>query len=106
MSVWDIINALLRLSLTILCIYKLAQFREQANLCERIGIGMMGGGSFMTIGIILEGPMSPFDGWATSVLTAGIVLLVAGRTWRDLQHDRNNRRQLIASQAWMKGRGK
>lgn len=105
MSAWDIINALLRLSLTILCIYKLAQFREQANLCERTGIGMMGGGSFMTIGIIVEGPMSPFDGWATTVLTMGIVLLVAGRTWRDLQHDRNNRRQLAISQSWMKGRG-
>lgn len=105
MTFWEISNIALRLLLTMLCIYKLAQFREQANLIERIGIGMMGGGSFLTIGIILEGPRSPFDAWATTVLTGGIVLLVAGRTWRDLQHDRNNRRQLIASRAWMKGRG-
>lgn len=105
MSAWDIINALLRLSLTFICIYKLAQFRDQTNMAERVGIGMIGGGSFMTIGIILEGTVSPFDGWATSVMTAGVVLLIAGRTWRDLQHQRNNRRQLIASRAWMKGRG-
>lgn len=104
MSTWDIINALLRLTLTALVIYKLAQFRDTANLAERVGLGMMGGGSFLTIGIILEGPQSPFDGWAVTVLTGGMVLLIAGRTWRDLRHARNNHRQLIASQAWMKGK--
>lgn len=106
MSVWEIINAALRLVLTGLVIFKLSQFREFANMAERVGLGMMGGGSFLTIGILIEGPQSPFDGWAITVLTLGMVLLIGGRTYRDMKHQRANERQLKAAEAWMKGRGR
>lgn len=102
--IWDILNAALRLVLTALVIYKITQFRETANLVERMGLGLMGGGSFLTIGIIMEGPSSPFDGWAVTILTLGMVMLIAGRTWRDMRHQRNNRRQLEFAKEWEKGR--
>lgn len=100
MNTWEIINAILRLILTGLVIYKLSQFREFANIWERMGLGMMGGGSFLTIGILIEGPRSPFDGWAVTVLTLGMVLLIGGRTWRDMKHERANREQLEYAKEW------
>lgn len=102
--IWDILNATLRLVVTVIVIYKLAQFRETANLCERIGMGLAGGGSFMTIPIIMEGTNSPFDGWAVTVMSLGFVLWMGGRTWRDMKHHRNNRRQLEFAKEWEKGR--
>lgn len=102
--IWDILNATLRLALTALVIYKLAQFRYTMNVWERFGLGLMGGGSFLTIGIIVEGPRSPFDGWAVTVLSLGMVMWLGGRTWRDMKHQKANRQQLEYAKEWEKGR--
>lgn len=106
MTTWDIINSLLRLALTGLVIYKLSQFREMANMAERLGLGMMGGGSFLTIGVIIEGHDSPYDGWAATVLTIGMVLLIGGRTWRDMKHQRANSQMIERAKEWQRGRSR
>lgn len=99
--IWDILNSIGRALLTILAVYKLAQFREMMIPMERLGLGMMGGGSFLTIAVIWERQRSPFDGWSVTVLTAGAVLFLAGRTWRDRKHQRAN-----DAMAAMRGRWK
>lgn len=106
MSAWDFINSFLRLILTGLVIYKLSQFREMANMAERLGLGMMGGGSFLTIGVIIEGHDSPYDGWAAGVLTLGMVLLIGGRTYRDMKHQRANDQMVEQAREWQRGRGR
>ncbi len=95
--VFDILNSIGRLVLTIIVIYKLGQFRDLANAAERFGLGLMGGGSFLTIPNIWQHERSPFDGWAATLLTWGAVIFVLGRTWRDRRHQRRN--DMMAQQA-------
>jgi hypothetical protein len=101
---WDILNSAGRALLTLLAIYKLAQFREMMIPLERLGLGMMGGGSFLTIAVIWERQRSPFDGWSVTVLTVGAVLFLAGRTWRDRRHQRANEMQVHWHKQWKEQR--
>lgn len=102
--VWDILNTLGRLALTVIVIYKLTQFRSMMIMLERVGLGIMGAGSFLTVAVIWEREQSPFDGWAVTVLTFGAVLFLGGRTWRDRRHQRaNDAMARMASQQWRRG---
>lgn len=88
--IFDFLNSAGRILLTLIVAYKLVQFREMMIPLERIGLGMMGGGSFLTVSVIWEGASSPFDGWATTLMTVGAILFLGGRTWRDRRHSRAN----------------
>lgn len=97
---WDMLNVLSRLLLTVIVIYMLCQFRERMIQLERVGLGFMGGGSFLTIPIILDRDGNPFSGWATFVLTFGAVLFLAGRTWRDRRHEKANQALIRQAREW------
>ncbi len=106
MTAFDYMNVLGRLMLTVLTIYKLSQFRDHMITLERIGLGMMGGGSFLTIPIIIDQHNNPFNGWATSLLTVGAVIFIAGRTWRDRRHAKANEALIAQARDWAAHRGK
>ncbi len=105
MSTFDAINAAFRVILTILVIYKVTQFRDQANGVERAGLGMMGAGSFLTVPVLLYRNQNPFEGWAATLLTVGAILLLAGRTWRDRRHKKRNDMQVRGHKEWKRSRG-
>lgn len=105
MSVWDYINIAGRLVLTGIAVYKLTHFRELMIVWERFGLAMMGGGSFVTIPVLIEKRESPMDGWAVTVLTIGAVIFLAGRTWRDRRHQRANDIQAKWGEQWRRERG-
>ena len=104
MIIWLICNSLFRVAILLLAVIAITKYRHMFIRLERIGLGLMGGPGFMTINVIWERENSPFDGWAAALYTLGAVLFLTGMLWRKGRHDRNNHRQLIASQAWMKGR--
>ncbi len=104
--IWDILNVAGRLLLTLLVIYKLSLFREHMICVERVGLGMMGGGSFLTVPIIIDRYNNPFNGWATTLLTVGALVFIAGRTWRDRRHAAANQEQVIAAHDHLVKRGK
>lgn len=104
MTAWDYINIFARLVLTALSVYKLTQFGEMMLPVERLGLSMMGGGSFLTIPVLIEKRDSPMDGWAVTVLTVGAVVFLAGRTWRDRKHQRANDAMIAATARWREGR--
>lgn len=106
MTALDYINAAGRIILTGIVIYKVTQFREMANGAERLGLGMMGSGSFLTVPIILYKNQNPFEGWAITLLTMGAILLLLGRTYRDHLHWRANKRAQLAAAEYLKARGK
>lgn len=101
----DVINSIGRLLLTAIVIYKITSFRETMNLLERAGLGAMGGGSFLTIALIWDND-GPFQGWAVTTLTFGAIAFLGGRTWRDMQHQRNNARSVRQATGWLRDRGK
>lgn len=92
--IFDIINSLFRAIVTLVCVYKLYRFYDMMIPLERIGLAFMASGSLMTVSIIWEHRQSPFDGWAVSVMTIGLSLFLAGRTWRDRRHQRANDLQI------------
>lgn len=106
MTVFDTINVAGRIVLTAIVVYKLAQFRELANITERYGLGMMGAGSFLTVPIIILKNGNPFEGWAVSLLTIGAILFLGGRTWRDSKHSRANAAMVRQGRDWQAQRGK
>lgn len=103
---FDSINVVGRIVLTVIVIYKLAQFREMANISERYGLGMMGAGSFLTVPIIVLKDANPFEGWAVSLLTIGAIMFLAGRTWRDRKHALANAEQVRRGHEWLAQKGK
>ena len=104
--IWDVCNSLGRFMVTVLATIIVTALREELNEAERIGLGLMGSGSFLTIGIIWEGHDSPFDGWATSILTYGIALFLTGYGHRRFRHWRRNMAQYRQSRDYLKSRGK
>lgn len=100
---WDVVNSVVRLMLTAIVIYKLTQFERMMIPLERIGLGMMGGGSFLTLSVIWEGQASPFDGWAVSILNVGAMLFLGGRTWRDRRHQKANDAMAQMAGKWRRG---
>ena len=105
MTVFDIANVIGRTFLTLLVVYKLAQFREMANVLERLGLGMMGAGSFLTVPVILYKYNNPFEGWSVSILTFGAIIFLVGRTWRDRRHSQANELQVKRSREYLERRG-
>jgi hypothetical protein len=106
MTVFDILNAGGRVILTAIVVFKLTQFRDMANFVERTGLGIMGAGSFLTIPVILFKYDNPFEGWAVSLMTYGVILFLAGRTWRDYKHSRANKIMAQRGEVWLAQRGK
>lgn len=106
MTLLDYVNVAGRLALTAYVVYKLAHFREMANVVERYGLGLMGAGSFLTIPIIVMKNDNPYEGWAITILTYGAVLFLAGRTWRDSKHSRANAAMVRQGRDWQAQRGK
>lgn len=104
--IWDILNSLLRITITLIVVYKLTQFTGMMIKAERAGLGLMASGSLMTVPIIWYGQRSPFDGWAVTVMTGGAVLFLLGRTYRDYRHQRANDLQVKWHEAHQRGRGK
>lgn len=101
-----IVMTLLRLVLTAIVIVKITRFRDTMNAMERIGLGLMGSGSFLTVGVIWERTGSPFEGWAATILTLGAVLFLIGRTRRDWIHAQANRAADREARTYLKARGK
>lgn len=106
MTAFEAINAGLRILLTGIVIYKITQFRDMANPVERLGLGLMGSGSFLTVPIILYKNQNPFEGWAVALLTLGAIMLLIGRTYRDHKHWRANQQQRVEAERHLRARGK
>lgn len=86
---WDIINSIGRVMLTLVIVIKVTRFGETLNKVERAGLGIMGGGSLLTVPVIWDMAHSPFLDWSTTLITYGAFMFIAGRTYRDYKHEIN-----------------
>lgn len=91
MYAWDIVNSAARIAIAAILIWKLLRFGALFNAWERYGMGIAGGCSLLTITVIWDGERSPYDGWATSAFSIGVLLYFVGRASRHWRHERNNR---------------
>lgn len=103
---WELVNSLGRLLLTVIVVVKVTRFGTTLNVTERLGMGLMGAGSLMTINVIWERQASPFSDWSTTIITYGAVLFLAGRTWRDWRHEHRNITAREQARRHLQARGK
>jgi hypothetical protein len=94
MIAWDILNSLARLAITIILVWKLVRFPGLFNAWERNGMAIAAGCSLMTVTVIWDGQRSPFDGWATTLFSIGVLIYFTGRMMRHWRHERANIEQL------------
>lgn len=94
MIAWDILNSLARVGIAIILIWKLVRFPLLFNSWERYGMAIAAGTSVLTVTVIWEAQRSPFDGWATTVFSFGILLYFIGRGMRHWRHERANEAQI------------
>lgn len=104
--IWDILNSIGRFALTAIAVILVTKLRDLLNTAERAGLGAMGGGSFLTIGVIWEHQQSPFDGWSVTLLTYGAVVFLSGFAFRKLRHERRNAAAIRGATQHLAGRGK
>lgn len=102
----EIANSVGRLALTCSSIFLVTHLRHMLNFAERLGLGMVGAGSFLTIAVIWERQNSPFDGWAVTLLTYGALLFFCGFGWRKVRHDRANHDAARMARRYLEARGK
>lgn len=81
-------NVVLRFVLTCQIAGILVQYHDALNRVERGGLGLVGGSSFLTIPVVIDINRSgtPFDLWASCLMSLGCVMFILGRGMRLRKH--------------------
>lgn len=88
MIVWDILNAVGRLAVAAIIVWKLTRWPHLFNACERWGMSIGAGAALMTIpalwapAVWLAGERGPFGGWASTAFTWAMLVYFVGRLAR------------------------
>lgn len=103
-----LLNAILRIAITLTVVFKLLRYGHLLNQAERVGLAVAGSGSFLTLAPIwdVHRQGTPYDSWAGILLACGFLLYMFGRLSRHIRHDRNNRAQVELTQAELRARRK
>lgn len=79
---WAVINIFAGMVVACLVSYLLGAHGQRFNVIERVGLGLMGGGSVLTIGPILTRAViidaSPYDDWSGTLLRIGCAVVLLG----------------------------
>lgn len=85
MSAWTLSSLVSFVLIGALVGIKLAVWHRRFSWAERLGLGLIGAGSIMTIGPLLTPGGSPFVDWAPLLRNVGLILLFTGhiiRYWK------------------------
>lgn len=103
-------NMLSRLILTVLSAGILHYYHDRLIASQRIGLGLLGGLSFLTIPVVLDAYTvnagTPFDAWAGFGASVGMTLFLWGSFVRIRSHARANDQQIHQARQHLKARGK
>jgi len=105
-DVWMIAHAIFSLALAGMVVLFLVRWREKYSPISRFGLGLIGGCGIVRISVILEQRESPFDMWAPTLFTLGVVLFIFGCIERETRHERRNRQQVRQAEKHLIARGK
>jgi hypothetical protein len=94
LNAWECLSALCRMAVAVAVIVKLVLFFDHYKPSERFGLGVAGGCSLMTVPAVIQGPASPFAGWAGALFAFGVLVYFVGRLQRQFHHRAANREQI------------
>lgn len=99
-----------RLFLTAMAVGILYYYDDRLNWFQRVGVGILGGLSFLTIPVVYDAYTAnegtPFDQWASFGATIGMSMFLWGSFVRIRRHAEHNAQQIIAAQKHLRERGK
>jgi hypothetical protein len=104
-----IANTIARLFLTAFITVVINVYADDLSKTERMGLALLGGSSFMTIGPVwgsYQRVQTPYDQWSGFFMTVGCLVFAGGRMWRLHRHRLRNRQQRDASRRYLEARGK
>lgn len=84
---WPILNMTASLIVAAIVGYKLLRRPHAFTTMERVGMGLLGAGSILTIGPIMWTTPTPFEDWSATLLRFGCAIYFVGRM---LKHHHNN----------------
>lgn len=103
-------NMFARICLTVLSAGILHYYHERLIASQRIGLGLLGGLSFLTVPVVLDAYTvnqgTPFDAWASFGASVGMTMFLWGSFVRIRKHARANEQQIHAARDHLKARGK
>lgn len=101
-------NMAVSIILTMMVSWALVRFGEGMIEVERLGLGLIGGSSFMTLAPIYGSVYqieTPFDQWSGILLRVGCLIFAIGRVVRIYRHQLRNQAQVDAARAHLRERG-
>jgi len=85
---FHMLSCAMRGMLTFIAVMMLYLFPDQFKKSQRVGLAVGASGSLMTIPILYAGAgATPFDGWATTLLTAGWLCFLWSYSLRLFRHN-------------------
>lgn len=102
-------NMAVSIILTLSVSWALVRFGEAMNELERLGLGLIGGSSFMTLAPIYGAVYridTPFDQWSGVILKVGCIVFAVARTVRIYRHELRNDAQIKVAREHLESRGK
>ena len=102
-------NMVARLALTVFAVGILHYYHDRLNITQRLGLGLMGGMSFLTLPVVYDMYVTkegtPFDVWVGFLSTVGMLLFMYGTFIRVRRHSIANAQQILQSQRYLRDRG-
>lgn len=102
MTLYPFLNVLFSLIVAGILAYKLTCRADRFTLMERVGMGMIGSGSLMTVGPLMSAAPTPFEDWSATLLRAGCAIYFVGRM---LRHRHNNASAVRQARAHFRRQG-
>lgn len=93
MTIYPLLNIIASLIVAGIIAYKLTARVDKFTVVERLGMGMIGAGSILTIGPLMSVEPTPFEDWSATLLRIGCAVYFYGRMTRHHYNNAAARRQ-------------
>lgn len=104
--IWILMHTAISVLLILTALFMMWRWGAQKNLAERLGLALVSGCGFLRINVIWERHDSPYDYWAPTLLSLGLLLVLTGRGYRDWRHESRNISAIKQARAHLQARGK
>jgi hypothetical protein len=101
-----ILNATVRIVLSIVALSMIAGYRERFVLMERQGLALVAGSGPLAAHAFVFRGYSPYDEWAPLLFIAGVAMVFVSSLLRIIRHDAANKAAVRGAVAHLTRRGK
>lgn len=101
MNLYPTLNIIASLLVAGILTYKLIWRADRFTCMERVGMGLIGGGSILTVGPLMSLAPTPYEDWSATLMRLGLAVYFIGRM---LRHQHRNAAAVRQAQKYLEGR--